>query len=107
MSILGVLHVASAALRDEVPDVVEERGDDDLIVHSPLFGESGRLQHVLGQGQGFSQIGPGALALEGFCNPGHEVAWSQPGGIERNHGVSFESPADRAAKVDRIPSLSA
>ena len=107
ISILGILHAACAALRHEVPDVVEERGDNDLVVHSPFLGERGRLQHVLGQGQGFPQIGPGALALEGFCKPGHEVVSGQPGGIEGDHGASFEAPGAKAAKVDRIPSLSA
>ena len=49
MSIVGVLHAEGAELRYEMPDVVQERGDDDLVAHPLLCGEGGRLQHVFGQ----------------------------------------------------------
>ena len=103
-----------------MPDIVQERGNDDGLALSALLGEGGALQHVRGDGHRLSEVFLVPAALKNITDVSDDVVVGQGGEVRSRHGCRHgPSPycqrikrgggqaARSAARRERRPSRSA
>ena len=98
-----------------MPDIVQERGDDDGLALPPLLGEGRPLQHVRGDGHRLAEVFLVPAALKNITDVSDNVVVVQGGEVWSCHGRRPFSRIKRgggqaarsAARRERRPSRAA